>query len=209
MLALQHPSTLRLGASNGSTTIRLATLGADGPLLLTYGEQPILFTNSSHTVVYGANGSSSISLTSDSAGSSVVSFVGDVINLQAGQIGIVGNLTVNPASPAAAAESAPPPFPPPPPATPPLPPVPPPPPPSPPPPVTSVAVAIDLADAEVIQTYYANDSDSGYFTQVCNYSSCHHSSGCCMYLCALLYNRTHHCAFFVQFIHLKLAAAFK
>ena len=173
MLALQHPSTLRLGASNGSTTIRLATLGADGPLLLTYGEQPILFTNSTHTVMYGANGSSSISLTSDSAGSSVVNFVGDVINLQAGQIGIVGNLTVNPASPGAAAESAPPPISPLPPATPPLPPLPPPPPPSPPPPppappppVTSVAVAIDLADAEVIDTYYANDSDSGYFTQV-------------------------------------------
>jgi len=185
LYAVQHPSTLRLGASNGSTTIRLANLGSDGPLLLTYGEDPVLFTNTTHTILYSVAGSSSVSLTTNSAGSSVVNVVGDVINLQAGQIGIAGNLTLNndaavitdaspppppsppPFPPPPPPESSPPPSPPPPPPSPPPPPPsPPPPPPSPPPPVTSEAIAADVAAGDVIATYYANGSDTGYYTQV-------------------------------------------
>ena len=104
-------------------------------------------------------------MTSNAAGSSVVNVVGDVINLQAAQIGIAGNLTLNNAA-AVISDASPPPPPSPPPFPPPPPPSPPPPPPSPPPPVTSVALADDVAQGIIINTYYANDTNTGFFTQV-------------------------------------------
>ncbi len=178
---MQHPSTLRLGASNGSTTVRLANLGSEGALLLTYGQSPVLFTNSTHTIVYGPVGDSSIALTTNAAGAAVINVVGDVINLQAGQIGILGDIVYNNTLATSSDTSpppSPPPFPPPespPPAVPPespppsvpLPPPPPslpPPPPSPPPPATSQA--IDVADGSIVKYFYGNSSDDGFFTQV-------------------------------------------
>ena len=186
--ALQLPSTLRLGASNGSTTIRLANLGSEGPLLLTYGEEPVLFTNSTHTIMYSVLGTGSIALSSNSNGSAVVNVVGDVINLQAGQIALAGNLTLNNAAAAMSVGPPPPlsPSPSPPPGS-----RPPPPPPAPPPPfrappaVSQQAVfATAISDGNIIDTYYKNDTDSGNFTQVSSEDTCPGFSCCC--LCALL-----------------------
>ena len=147
---MQHPSTLRLGASNGSTTVRLANLGSEGALLLTYGQSPVLFTNSTHTIVYGPVGDSSIALTTNAAGAAVINVVGDVINLQAGQIGILGDIVYNNTLATSSDTSPPPSLP--------------PPPPSPPPPATSQA--IDVADGSIVKYFYGNSSDDGFFTQV-------------------------------------------
>ena len=92
---LQETASLRLGAINSSSTVRLANLGSGQPLLLTYGQQPILFVNNSHTLVYGVNGSSSVSLTTNTQGGSVVNLAADVINLQAPVLGLAGNLSLS------------------------------------------------------------------------------------------------------------------
>ncbi|KAL3159984.1 hypothetical protein ABBQ38_010372 [Trebouxia sp. C0009 RCD-2024] len=91
----QAPASLRLGAANSSSTVRLANLGSGQPLLLTYGQHPILFVNNSHTVVYGVDGSSSVSLTTNTQGGSVVNLAADVINMQAPMLGIAGNLSLS------------------------------------------------------------------------------------------------------------------
>ena len=144
MYAVQHPSTLRLGASNGSTTIRLANLGSAGPLLLSYGQEAVLFTNSTHTILYSVAGSSSVSLSSDASGSSVINVVGDIINLSGSQVGITGNLTVTNTA-TGSTRPAPPAY------------------------STHEAFLADLSDATLIATYYYNHSDEGNFTQVHSY----------------------------------------
>lgn len=92
---LQFPASLRLGGVNSSSTVRLANLGSGQPMLLTYGQYPILFVNSSHTLVYGVNSSSSVSLTTNTQGGSVVNLVADVINMQAPVLGFAGNLSLS------------------------------------------------------------------------------------------------------------------
>ena len=155
--AVQNPTTLRLGASNGSTTIRLANLGSSGPLLLSYGLQPVLFTNSTHTILYSVGGSSSLSLSTNEAGSSVITVSSDIINIQAAQVGITGNVTFgNDVVPSATSHHS---------------------------PNLHEAFLIDLSDATVIDTYYANNSQVGNYTQV-RLSCCTRLSATCMQHCS-------------------------
>ncbi|DBB09662.1 TPA: hypothetical protein ACH3X3_001309 [Trebouxia sp. C0006] len=77
----QSPASLRLGPSGGNSTIRLANLGSAASFLLSYGQQPIIYVNTTHTLLYGVNGSSSISLTTNQQGASTVNIAGDVINM--------------------------------------------------------------------------------------------------------------------------------
>ena len=85
---MQYGSGLRLGPVNSTTTTRLASLGTGQPLLLTYGQKPVLLVNETHTVLYGVNGSSSISLYADSQGNGSVSIQASNTQLQSTQVNL-------------------------------------------------------------------------------------------------------------------------
>ena len=73
---LQVNSTLRLGPADSSNCVRLASSSEE--VLLARGNKSVLLFNSTHTVIFGADGVSSIALTSNASGS-FVSIVADAI----------------------------------------------------------------------------------------------------------------------------------
>jgi len=77
---LQESSTMRLGPASSNTTVRLAN--TPDAMLLTRGNQQILLVNSTHTVLFGPDGLTSISLLTNETGY-FVSVVADAVSSNA------------------------------------------------------------------------------------------------------------------------------
>ena len=69
VVSLQVTSTMRLGPASSDNTVRMAN--TPDAMLLTRGDQQILLVNSTHTVLYGSDGQTSISLVTNETGSFV------------------------------------------------------------------------------------------------------------------------------------------
>ncbi len=80
---------MRLGPSSSNISVRLAN--TPEAMLLTRGDQQVLLVNSTHTVLFGSDGLTSISLTSNETGS-FVSVVADVVSSNAASV-LSGTLT--------------------------------------------------------------------------------------------------------------------